>query len=64
MQNSQSVDYIFKVILIGSQSVGKSALMARYIDQVFVDSYLSTVGVDFRIKTIQLNDKLYSPILP
>lgn len=31
----QNIDYVFKVVLIGSQSVGKSALMTRYIDQVF-----------------------------
>lgn len=31
--------------------------MARFIDQVFNDSYLSTVGVDFRIKTLSIHDK-------
>nr|CAI39302.1 rab_C52 [Paramecium tetraurelia] len=53
----QKVDYIFKIVLIGSQNVGKSSLMARFIDQVFNDSYLSTVGVDFRIKTLSIHDK-------
>jgi Ras-related protein Rab-1A len=50
----QNIDYIFKVVLIGSQSVGKSSLMTRYIDQVYNDSYLSTIGVDFKIKTISV----------
>ncbi|CAD8097052.1 unnamed protein product [Paramecium sonneborni] len=53
----QKVDYIFKIVLIGSQNVGKSSIMARFIDQVFNDSYLSTVGVDFRIKTLSIQDK-------
>ncbi|CAD8147574.1 unnamed protein product [Paramecium pentaurelia] len=53
----QKVDYIFKIVLIGSQNVGKSSIMARFIDQVFNDSYLSTVGVDFRIKTLSIHDK-------
>ncbi|KAM3134933.1 hypothetical protein pb186bvf_012933 [Paramecium bursaria] len=54
----QKVDYIFKIALIGSQNVGKSSIMTRFVDSQFNDSYLSTIGVDFKIKTIQVGDKV------
>jgi GTPase SAR1 family protein len=50
----QNIDYIFKIILIGGQGVGKSAILTRFVDAVFNESYLSTIGVDFKIKSIVL----------
>ena len=40
-------DYIFKLLLIGDSGVGKSCLMLRFADDAFIDSYVSTIGVDF-----------------
>ena len=51
-------DFIFKIILIGPINAGKSSILARYCDNVFNDSYLSTIGVDFKIKTIHMNEKV------
>ena len=48
-------DYLFKVILIGNTGVGKSALMLRYTDRTFCDSYISTIGVDFKVKTLSID---------
>lgn len=45
----------FKIIIAGSQGVGKSSLLLRYVDNVWSDNLLSTIGVDFKFKTIQLN---------
>lgn len=50
-------DYIFKVIFLGAASVGKTALLTRFCDDVFTDSYQSTIGIDFRIKTIKIGDQ-------
>jgi len=50
-------DYLFKIILIGDSGVGKSALLMRYCDESFIDSYISTIGVDFKIKTIELDGR-------
>ncbi|GFP95080.1 RAS-related protein rabd1 [Phtheirospermum japonicum] len=44
---STEYDYLFKLLLIGDSSVGKSCLLLRFADDSYVDSYISTIGVDF-----------------
>ena len=51
-------DYLFKILFIGSSSVGKTSLIHRFIDKTYTDSYISTIGVDFRINTIKLDNKI------
>lgn len=48
-------DYLFKVLLIGDSGVGKSCILLRFADDVYSESYISTIGVDFKIKTITRN---------
>jgi GTPase SAR1 family protein len=43
-------DYLFKIVIIGNSSVGKSSLLRRFADDQFQESYLATIGVDFRFK--------------
>ena len=50
-------EYIFKLILIGNSGVGKSSILQRYIQKVFHESFASTIGVDFFMKSINLGDK-------
>ena len=50
-------DYLCKVLLIGNSSVGKSALMERYVDNTFTPHFVSTIGVDYKVKRIKINDK-------
>lgn len=44
--------YIFKIIMIGDCAVGKTSIMNRYTDDVFGNNTISTIGLDFKIKTI------------
>ncbi|KAJ4809984.1 Ras-related protein Rab-1A [Rhynchospora pubera] len=54
---SNEYDYLFKLLLIGDSSVGKSCLLLRFADDSYVDSYISTIGVDFKIRTVDLDGK-------
>ncbi|KAH9733457.1 ras-related protein RABD2a [Citrus sinensis] len=40
-------DYLFKLLLIGDSGVGKSCLLLRFADDSYIESYISTIGVDF-----------------
>ena len=51
-------DYLFKLIIIGDSGIGKSCLLNRFADDIFTDSYISTIGVDFKIRTIEVNGRL------
>ena len=51
-------DYLFKLLLIGDSGVGKSCLLLRYVDETYQESYISTIGVDFKIKTNELDGKV------
>ena len=46
-----------KICMLGSFSVGKTALVRQYVNSIFSDSYLSTVGVKISKKTINVKDQ-------
>ncbi|TIA87404.1 hypothetical protein E3P99_03190 [Wallemia hederae] len=50
-------DYLFKLLLIGDSGVGKSCLLLRFADDTYTSSYISTIGVDFKIRTIEIDGK-------
>ncbi|CAN6565163.1 unnamed protein product [Malus baccata var. baccata] len=50
-------DYLFKLLLIGDSGVGKSCLLLRFADDSYLDSYISTIGVDFKIRTVDQDGK-------
>merc|ERR1711896_105627 len=55
--NHPEYDFLFKLLLIGDSGVGKSCLLLRFADDTYQESYISTIGVDFKIRTIQLDGK-------
>ncbi|KAK8899975.1 hypothetical protein M9Y10_002298 [Tritrichomonas musculus] len=54
---SGDFDLLYKVLIIGDSSVGKSCLLLQFSDQTFSDNYVSTIGVDFKIRTIDVNGR-------
>ncbi|KAL4647441.1 mitochondrial import inner membrane translocase subunit TIM50 isoform X1 [Arapaima gigas] len=45
------------LLLIGDSGVGKSCLLLRFADDTYTESYISTIGVDFKIRTIEMEGK-------
>lgn len=52
-----SYDFLIKLLLIGDSGVGKSCLLLRFSDDSFTTSFITTIGIDFKIKTIELDNK-------
>lgn len=50
-------DYLIKLLLIGDSGVGKSCLLLRFSDDSFTTSFITTIGIDFKIRTIELDGK-------
>lgn len=47
---------LFKVIVIGDPTVGKTSFVQRYVQNTYRKDYKGTVGVDFALKIIKLAD--------
>jgi len=47
---------LYKLILIGDQGVGKTAIMNRYVNNKFSTSYKSTIGADFLQKEVEVTE--------
>ena len=56
-RSDKSPDFLFKLVLIGDTGVGKSCILLRFADDAFTESYISTIGVDFRFRTIKVENK-------
>ncbi|KCV69667.1 rab family, other [Fonticula alba] len=52
-----SYDYLIKLLLIGDSGVGKSCLLLRFADNSFTPTFIATIGIDFKIRTIELDGK-------
>ncbi|KAM4619524.1 ras-related protein Rab-8B-like isoform 2-T2 [Polymixia lowei] len=54
---AKTYDYLFKLLLIGDSGVGKTCLLFRFSEDAFNTTFISTIGIDFKIRTIELNGK-------
>jgi len=50
-------DFLIKLLLIGDSGVGKSCLLLRFCDDAWTPSFITTIGIDFKIRTIELDGK-------
>ena len=52
-------DYLVKVIIVGDSGVGKTNLITRYCENYYKQTYVATIGVDFKIKSLIVDDKKF-----
>ncbi|XP_045805886.1 ras-related protein RABE1c-like [Trifolium pratense] len=57
MARREHYDHLIKLLLIGDSGVGKSSLLLRFSDSVFETSYITTLGIDFKNRIIELDGK-------
>uniref|UniRef100_K3WMV2 Uncharacterized protein n=1 Tax=Globisporangium ultimum (strain ATCC 200006 / CBS 805.95 / DAOM BR144) TaxID=431595 RepID=K3WMV2_GLOUD len=57
VQHSSKYDLLIKLLLIGDSGVGKSCVLLRYSDDSFTTSFITTIGIDFKVKTIDIDGK-------
>ena len=54
--NDTSPSKSYKVLLLGNSSVGKTCILIRFSEDTFNDNYEVTIGLNYRIKTITLDN--------
>ena len=55
MNSTKEVEFVFKILLLGDSEVGKSCFLMRYSDNVFVENYITTIGLDYKLKNVKLD---------
>eukprot|EP01105_Mastigella_eilhardi_P014647 TRINITY_DN3331_c0_g1_i1.p1 TRINITY_DN3331_c0_g1~~TRINITY_DN3331_c0_g1_i1.p1 ORF type:complete len:215 (+),score=68.12 TRINITY_DN3331_c0_g1_i1:95-739(+) len=48
--------HLYKILVVGDVACGKTSIVKRYVHDIFSDQYKSTVGVDFALKILNLDD--------
>jgi small GTP-binding protein len=47
----------FKILTIGESGVGKTCILRRFVENKFLKNHLATIGIDFKTKTLTINDQ-------
>lgn len=53
--NDENNDINLKILILGDSSVGKTSLLLKYADGYFPTIYVATIGVEYKIKQINVN---------
>jgi Ras-related protein Rab-1A len=46
-----------KILLVGDTSVGKTSILSKYIDDIFEENHISTIGVEYKVKSLCVNER-------
>ena len=60
--NDIKFTYEFKIILLGSISVGKTAILSRYISNEFNENYKCTIKSEYKMKIVNLNNSIQAKL--
>ena len=54
MNTKGDYDFMVKLLVIGDSGVGKTCLLMRFCENSFTNNHLTTIGIDFKLKTIEV----------
>ena len=57
LRGAKHYDQLIKLVFIGDSSVGKTCLLMRFSENRFSSDHMPTIGIDFKIKMLQVQDK-------
>ena len=55
MDENEKGDVTLKILVLGDTAVGKTSLSLKYVDGFFPENYISTIGVGYKIKIVEIN---------
>lgn len=55
--STEKTDLTFKILTIGESGVGKTCVLLRYTDNKFIKNHLTTIGIDYKAKVINLHNR-------
>ena len=58
IEDNSNKGIFISLITLGESMVGKTSLISKYIEDIFEDSLVTTIGFDFKLKTIIKNNKI------
>ena len=61
-KDNKLIPLVVKVILIGNSNVGKTSIIKRYVNSEFEEQYQATIGVDFTVKSLIIENYDYLKI--
>lgn len=53
----EKFEYIIKLVILGDTAVGKTNLLLRFTDASYKPTHLPTIGVDFKVKIMDVNGR-------
>jgi len=54
----EKYDYQYKILMLGDSGSGKTSILIRYTNDIFTPTFITTIGIDFKIKIIKIEDKI------
>jgi small GTP-binding protein len=54
---AKTYEYLFRLLVVGDSDVGKTSILLRFSEDEFNSTYLSTIGVDVKFRTVELEGK-------
>lgn len=57
LRTTREHDHHVRLLLLGDSGVGKTCIMSRFTTDEYTNRHISTIGIDFRVKTVEMGGK-------